>query len=284
MKKLFVIGIMLIFVGTSFFSGCVETLTVGTLRLQITDKPGDLDIIHANITISMIMVHKSGAGDDNNDEAEEYENIDDFNDGFLAGGYGPFSAEIGEDIDFNGTASGGVEPYNYTWNFGDGNSLYGQNVSYNYSNNGTYTVNLTVKDNDTESKVDWYVTYAKIGDDGDDNSTGGWHTIVNESKTFDLIALQNATALLGEKNLSTGKYTQIRLIVEQAIITINNSSGKREELNLKIPSNKVKLIKPFWIYSNETTVLTLDFEVNKSIHKTGKDKYIMKPTIKVIQE
>ena len=46
MKKLFIIGILMIFVGTSFFSGCVETGAIGTLHLKITDKPGDFEIIH----------------------------------------------------------------------------------------------------------------------------------------------------------------------------------------------------------------------------------------------
>ena len=98
-----------------------------------------------------------------------------------------------------------------------------------------------------------------------------------------MISLQNVTDLLGEKNLSTGKYTQIRLNITEANITINNS-GKIEVYNLKIPSNKVKLIKAFWIYKNETTTLTLDFDVYESVHKVGKDKYIMRPTIKVRQE
>jgi len=30
--------------------------------------------------------------------------------------------------------------------------------------------------------------------------------------------------------------------------------------------------------------LTLDFDIHESVHKTGSDNYIMKPTIKVIQE
>ena len=285
MEKIEIIIVGALLIGLSFFSGCVETGAEGTLRLQITDKPGDLDILYANVTISSVMVHKSGAGDDTEDENDEYENIDDFADGFIADGNGPYFGEIDEDIDFNGTASGGIKPYNYTWVFGDGNSSYGQNVTHNYSVNDTYEVNLTVRDNDSISKVDWYVTYALIGeiDDDDDNSTAGWYTIVNESRTFDLIALQNVTDLLGEENLSAGKYTQIRLIVESAEITINNSTGKKEAHSLKIPSNKVKLNKPFWIYENETTVLTLDFDVYKSVHKSGKDKYIMKPTIKVIE-
>jgi glycosyltransferase involved in cell wall biosynthesis len=41
------------------------------------------------------------------------------------------------------------------------------------------------------------------------NTTDGWFTVVNTTQTFDLIALQNVTALLGSMNLSAGWYTQI---------------------------------------------------------------------------
>jgi len=291
MKKLFIIGIILVLAGASFFSGCVEKETKdgtktaeGTLHLKITDKPADLDILYANITISMIQVHKSDADDEEEEkDTDEYENVDEEDDGFIADGDGPYFGEIFEDIEFKGNASGGTQPYNYTWNFGDGDNSYGQNLTHNYSTNGTYKVNLTVVDN--ESRVDWYLTSAIIGevDDDDDDNEAGWYTIVEESQTFDLIALQDVKEELGLKNLSVGKYTQIRLTVEKAEITIDNG-GEIEVHDLKIPSNKVKLIKPFWIYENDTTVLTLDFDVHESVHKTGSNKYIMKPTIKVIQE
>ena len=52
---------------------------------------------------------------------------------------------------------------------------------------------------------------------------------------------------------------------------------------LKVPSNKIKLIKPFTINSGDTTTITLDFDAEKSVHQAG-SKYILKPTIKVIQE
>jgi len=284
MKKLLIIGVIIVLVATSFFSGCVETGSVGILRLQITDKPGDLDILYANVTISMIQVHKSGAGDED-DEDEEDENEDEYGDGFVANGYGPYFGEVEEDIYFKGNATGGIKPYNWSWDFGDGNSSYEQNATHNYSKEGAYVVNLTVTDDDGTGVIDWYTTTVTIGDidDDDDNSTAGWYTIVEESQTFDLMALQGVTDVLGEEELTAGKYTQIRLTVEKAEITINNS-GEIELHDLKIPSNKVKLIKAFWIYEGEETVLTLDFDVYESVHKAGKDKYIMRPTIKVIQE
>jgi len=278
MKKLLIIGVIIVLIGTSIFSGCIETGATGTLRLQITDKPGDLDILYANVTISMIQVHKSGANDD---EVEEFENIDEYNDGLIADADGPYGAEVNEDIEFLGYAEGGITPYNWSWDFGDGNISYEQNPLHNYSTKEVYVVNLTITDEDGNGVIDWYVTTAKIEDD--DGSEAGWHTIVDESQTFDLIVLQDVKEELGLNELTIGKYTQIRLTVEKANITINND-GENEVHDLKIPSKKVKLIKPFWIYEDDTTVLTLDFDLYESVHKTGNDKYIMKPTIKVIQE
>jgi len=295
MKKITILICGILIILTIFTSGCVNQknnidtkIGEGTLHLKITDKPGEMDIIHANVTISMVQVHKSGIDDDeenDNENNEEYKNKDEYNDSFIANGYGAYFGEIAEDILFKGNATGGVKPYNWSWDFGDGNTSFEQNATYNYSQEGEYDVNLTVTDDNGSGVIDWFITTATIGevDNDEDNSTAGWYAIVNDSQTYDLIALQNVTDVIGEENLSAGKYTQIRLTVEQAEITINNS-GTIEIHDLKIPSNKVKLIKSFWIYENKTTVLTLDFDVYESVHQTGNSKFIMKPTIKVIQE
>jgi len=282
-----------------FMTGCIEqqgddqqdnidtSIGEGTLKLKITDKPGDLDIIYANVTISKVQVHIANATDDEdeNEDEEEIENIDEYDDGFIANGDGPYFGDFGEDILFEGNATAGfTKPYNWTWDFGDGTISYEQNAIHNYSANGEYIVNLTVTNDSGNGVSDWYITTATIGEieDNDDTSTAGWYTIVNESQEFDLIALQNVTDVLGENNLSAGKYTQIRLNVEQAVITINNS-GEIEINDMMIPSGTVKLIKAFWIHEDETTELTLDFDVYESVHQTGNDKFIMRPTIKVIE-
>jgi hypothetical protein len=270
-----------ILIGGSLLSGCmqqqqqgIETqLGSGTLRLLIKDKPGDYTILHVNITISEVQVHRVGILNETNNET-------------LSGGAfnvsinGPYNADVGENISFLGNATDGQEPYNWSWDFGDGNISSLQNPSHNYSAQGIYVVNLTVTDQNNSTA--WAQNNAYIDYEDDDNESG-WLTIVNESQTFDLIALQNVSALLGEQNLTAGKYTQIRLTVESANITINRS-GQREEQTLQIPSSKIKLIHPFTITKNETTVLTLDFLVDQSIHETGNGKFMLKPTIKIIQE
>ena len=41
---------------------------------------------------------------------------------------------------------GGASPYNWSWDFGDGNISYQQYPQHTYMQSGTYIVTLTVKD------------------------------------------------------------------------------------------------------------------------------------------
>ena len=93
--------------------------------------------------------------------------------GFWADADGPYAAEIEVDIQFLGDATGGVEPYNWSWDFGDGTISYEQSPVHNYSTEGVYTVNLTITDNDGNGVRDWYITTATIGEDDDDDSEAG---------------------------------------------------------------------------------------------------------------
>ncbi len=120
---------------------------------------------------------------------------------------------------------------------------------------------------------------AAAGAENDTNFTAGWLTVVEGPLTYDLIAIKDVKEVLGEKELDAGKYTQIRLSVDSAVVTID---GK--ESALETPSDKIKMIQPFTITSGETTTLTLDFDAAESIKASGKDEYKLQPVIKVIQE
>jgi len=111
------------------------------------------------------------------------------------------------------------------------------------------------------------------------NTTAGWEMIVNESQTFDLISLLNISEFFGSVTLSVGMYTQIRLTVESCVITVNGT-----EYDCKVPSGAIKLNKPFVLMPDQTITLTMDFDVQESVHETGNGKYMFNPVIKIIQE
>ena len=72
--------------------------------------------------------------------------------------HGPYEGNVMEDIEFDGTATGGTPPYEFLWDYGDGNSSSGDpHPTHNYANSGNYTVILTVTDseNDTASDTTW---------------------------------------------------------------------------------------------------------------------------------
>ena len=144
----------------------------------------------------------------------------------------------------------------------------------------------------------------------DEEAEGEWIEWELKGKNeFDLIQLKNdgISELFSEKELDPGKYTQIRLFITEAnvwIEIVNEESEKKivsdsdvekdiivessesyEEHNLNIPSNLqtgLKLIHPFEIDGGQTTELTIDFDAEKSIVKTGNGNYKLKPVIKVI--
>ena len=129
----------------------------------------------------------------------------------------------------------------------------------------------------TISKIQ--VHLATSGNDSNATTESGWLTVVEGPVTYDLVAINDVNELLGEKQLAAGIYTQIRLDVDKALVTINGT-----EHNLTIPSKTVKLVKEFEIKDGVTTTLTLDFDAENSVHEASDGKYIMRPTIKVLSE
>jgi PKD repeat protein len=69
----------------------------------------------------------------------------------------PLSGQAPLAVSFKGVASGGVAPYTYSWNFGDGKSSTVQNPTHTFQSAAKFTAILTVRDSqgssDTESVV-----------------------------------------------------------------------------------------------------------------------------------
>lgn len=113
-----------------------------------------------------------------------------------------------------------------------------------------------------------------------ETSSEGWITVVNETKSFDLLKIRGVEEFLGERVLLTGKYTQIRLEVGGGTITVGDITYR-----LIVPSKKFKLVRGFTIEPNKTTTLVFDFDAAESIVKAGsptRPEYILKPVIRLI--
>ncbi len=78
----------------------------------------------------------------------------------LADADGPYEGNIMEDIEFDSTVTGGVPPYEYLWDYGDGNTSSGDpHPTHNYGSAGNYTIILTVTDSEEDTASDTTWTY-----------------------------------------------------------------------------------------------------------------------------
>jgi PKD repeat protein len=76
--------------------------------------------------------------------------------------------DTGSTVNFTASATGGIQPYNYTWSFGDGNKGTGQMIGYLYQVVGNYKASLTVTDRSRQTAE----TSQAISVDTDPNSSG----------------------------------------------------------------------------------------------------------------
>lgn len=118
--------------------------------------------------------------------------------------------------------------------------------------------------------------------DDDIGSDAGWITIVDTEKTIDLKQFQgDARAFLGESTIEAGKYTQIRIMVTEA--WGENQTGAR--VNITLSSGVLKIVRPWTVVDGQETVLTVDFDLDKSLTSHGKNgEYRMKPVLKLTVE
>lgn len=117
-------------------------------------------------------------------------------------------------------------------------------------------------------------------------NTSGWIPIVGVAPSFDLLVVAEVAAVLGSANVTAGSFTQIRMNVEKVEVEIA-TDNTTVEITAEVPSEKLKIVRPFNVGGGETTVLTLDFDGEKSLVLPGKDiaagkeRALFKPVVKL---
>lgn len=110
---------------------------------------------------------------------------------------------------------------------------------------------------------------------------GSWETVTVDKDThqFNLLDLIGIQEFLASKVVDAGRYTQIRLDIEEVKIKV---VGEENYHYAKVPSGKIKLVGTFVVPENGVTEITLDFNGEKSVLVTGNGEYHFKPVIKLL--
>ena len=107
--------------------------------------------------------------------------------------------------------------------------------------------------------------------------TGEWSTVVAGPVTFDLLAVIGIEELLGSETLPAGEYTQVRLAITSTTIVDDG-----QEVEARVPSEVLKVVRPFIITAGLTTIATLDFDADQSVVQQGTGGYLLRPVIKLL--
>jgi hypothetical protein len=116
------------------------------------------------------------------------------------------------------------------------------------------------------------------------DTTSGWMSLdVNEGK-YDLLQLTDGLdTLLGTAQIPAGRISEIRLILGGE----NTVASKGHIYDLKTPSAQqsgLKIKLDMDLKEGTTYTILLDFDAARSIVKTGKGSYNLKPVIRAITE
>jgi len=89
---------------------------------------------------------------------------------------GTRNANAGDNINFGVNIQGGISPFSYIWDFGDGETSTDANPWHRYTSSGVYTVSVTVTDDSGNIAADTREDYINVtpGWSAGDVAKGAW--------------------------------------------------------------------------------------------------------------
>lgn len=102
------------------------------------------------------------------------------------------------------------------------------------------------------------------------------YSIPLQTKTFNLVKLDNISSIMSGVKLGNGTYDYIILDVSNVSAVVNGT-----EENVILPSDKLVIYGNFNVSNNRTDWINLDFNLSRSLHVAKNGDVIMFPVIKV---
>lgn len=131
---------------------------------------------------------------------------------------------------------------------------------------GMGTLDVSIQDAPAANFSHVYVTFDQIAvHPADAGNASDWQTMNLTLRTIDLAAVQNVPQIIGNASLQVGEYTQLRIVVKSAEGVMTNG----EKVNFTVPSGELMTADPFNITLGQTTSLTIDIDLARSIVQAG---------------
>ncbi len=160
---------------------------------------------------------------------------------------------------------------------------------------GTGTMSLKLTDAPIDGASSVVVQFSEVQIRGAD-STQNLNFTFDPPKSIDLLTLQGTATedLIVDKVVPAGVYDEIRLIIDSELGTVNTYIVLTEggdQIDMTVPSGSqsgLKVKGPLIVTANATTSFTIDFDVRKSIVKSGNVnstngvKYHLKPVLRIV--
>ena len=144
------------------------------------------------------------------------------------------------------------------------------------SEEGTLEIRVTDQPTDGVTSILVTVSNIEVNVSGD-SEDAGWRTVIDQPRQFDLVKLRGVEEILGTATLEPGRYGQIRLEVTEVVLTIRDNVRMAQ-----VPSKKLRLVGGFDLLAGATTVLTLDFDAEKSVVFRPGIGPLLKPVVRLL--
>ena len=136
----------------------------------------------------------------------------------------------------------------------------------------------------TDAPVDDLASFSiKIAELSAKQSEGSFIDIPVQVSDIDVLSYQNGDSIIfaASEDIPEGTYTELRLVLDsEAPVTATDSDGNTVEVNTSsTPASGLKIDVEFTISEEDSTGLTLDFDLRKSLIKTG-NNYKLNPILR----
>ncbi len=175
-----------------------------TVSLMVTDDKS-ADSIEETVIVNIIA---DDGGEDESIDGQSSEGVNEVeNIAPIADPGGSYEGIVGEEIIFDGSASTDEdgEITEYGWDFGDGNTGIGINLTHVYAEAGTYHATLIVKDDDNSSSKSVDFSVIIVEESTDDNSDQASDQSIDEEETQDETQNNESDDTGSEIDYNTGR-------------------------------------------------------------------------------